>query len=112
MTSPRHTVWEYASLLVEWSWSTDNGYEYQVSAWSDEDELFSETITSMYWTKPLSRMGRMGWELVGHNPQNVLVNSEYKGYENRPISVPVRTVFFFKRPRFEQDFTPASSSSA
>lgn len=94
----QHTVWEYASLQVDWRYK-DGKYEYTAAAWSDGDALFEETYDNMYWTAPLAKMGRLGWELVGLNPQNVLAEGFLEGYDQQLISTPVRMVFFFKRPQ-------------
>jgi len=90
-------VWEYATMQVDWGF-VDGAYEYSIIANTDDETIFTEKITEMYWSRPLAKMGRLGWELVGLNPQNTLVAGWLPGYSGT-TAVPVRMVFFFKRPK-------------
>jgi hypothetical protein len=98
VTAPRHTAWEYAILRVDWAWLGEDKYEFQVAAWVDQTEIFSYTISEMFSSEPLARMGKIGWESVALNPQSVLGQAWHKGYQSMPISTPITTNSFFKRP--------------
>jgi hypothetical protein len=76
----------------------DGKFEFSISAWVDKETIFTYKIAEMFWSEPLARMGRLGWELVGLNPQNTLVPGWLPGYAGT-TAVPVRTAFFFKRPK-------------
>jgi hypothetical protein len=77
---------------------TDQGWTFEAKAWADDQEIYSRTLTTMFWSAPLADMGKEGWELVTASPENALMGSWVKGWES-PTSRPVRMNFFFKRPR-------------
>lgn len=90
-------IWEYATLAVEWAWIADEEkWEYTATGSQDDRVFYTKVFNERYWSVPLGDMGRMGWELVGSNAQNVLAQSWVKGYPGS-ISTPVFMVFFFKR---------------
>lgn len=84
-------------MQVDWAYHGDEKYEYTAVAHSDYEKVYEETFHIQYWSHPLAAMGRMGWELVGSNAQSVLLPSPLAGYAGN-IAVPIRMVFFFKRP--------------
>ena len=76
---------------------SDPKWTYEAKAWVDDKEIYSRTLTDMFWSAPLADMGRQEWELVSITTENALMGSWVKGWESA-TSRPVRTNFLFKRP--------------
>lgn len=76
---------------------SDGHHTYEAKAWVDEREIYSTTLTNMFWTKPLADLARDGWELVGVTHESTLMGSWIQGWETQ-TSRPVQTNFFLKRP--------------
>lgn len=90
-------IWEYAVLTIKIVEMKHSGWTYQATAWSDEEEIYSRTLDTMFWSAPLADLGRQGWELVGTSSENALMGSWVEGWDAE-TSRPVQTNFFFKRP--------------
>jgi hypothetical protein len=89
--------WEYAVLWVRIKRVTSQSWTFEAKAWVDENEIYSEEFTDLYWTKPLAALGRDGWELVSVTTENALMGSRVTGWAT-DTSRPIQTNFILKRP--------------
>jgi hypothetical protein len=91
--------WEYAVMIVE-TVSVSPTWTFQARAWVDDQEIYSKSLTNMYWSVPLADLGREGWELVGTVSENAVVEHVVQGWTGmKDASMPIRMTFFFKRPQ-------------
>ena len=96
MTTHR-AVWEHAVLSVDQTWTEPDGYRYVAGAWVGSEQIYDKVLTEYYWSVPLEDLGKEGWEVVGTAPHNSLIPGFNEGFPGS-ISMPVRMVFFLKRP--------------
>lgn len=89
--------WEYLVLRIRIK-KTNPRWEFEALAWVDQEQVYSEELSDMYWSKPLAALGRDGWELVSAIPENALMGSWIEDW-SADTSRPVQTNFFFKRPK-------------
>lgn len=91
-------IWEHAVMFVRISKIDGNGARtWEAKAWVDEQEIYSATLTTMFWSKPLGDLARDGWELVGVTHESTLMTDSW--IEGWPMQTarPVQTNFFLKR---------------
>lgn len=90
-------IWEYAVLVVRVKKMSPH-WLYEAKAWVDETQIYAEELTDMYWSKPMTALGRDGWELVGVVTENAVMGSGVEDWI-ADTSRPVQANFFFKRPK-------------
>lgn len=91
--------WEHAVLRVEIVSVSTTEWSFKATAWVDDREIYSKTLSTMYWSVPLADLGRQGWELVSTSSDNAVISHSVHGWTgSRDASMPIAMTFFFKRP--------------
>ena len=96
--------WEHAVLRVEivsviMTMVTVDVSSVKATAWVDDREIYSKTMSATSWSVPLADLGRQGWELVGTSADNAVFSHSVRGWtRSRDASMPIAMTFFLKRP--------------